>query len=709
MSGASARSELGRFGLREVLVREVVGDVSFADPYRQLEDETPAVQAWQADRHERAGEALAAIAGLGELVRELELHLLADRLVAPVPAGGRWLWCERDAAGFVRRVRSSDTLEAGPGRLVAEASVVPLDGDEAIEWIVPSPDGRLLALAVSSHGDEQSTLALVDVETGVLVGAPTRHVGAVAWLPDGSGLYASVGQAPSQELPLRRLAFLRPGERAAVLDAPPLAAAAQLQIQVSHDARHVAVVADLGSPRLLYVLDRVAESWTAAFPDETDRVFYGAFADGEYVAVTDVGGERTRLVAASPARVADPASWRELLAGEEAVLRGVAAIDGGLVVCELADGRPRLRLLDRDGTPHACVPLAPGLTLSSNDRLRAVAPHGIPARHHDGELVFTASACDRPATLWRYRLRDGALDELTAPALQPPPVRAETLVCAAPDGQTVRYDAIRRADLPDDEPSPLLLHGYGGFNEASLPCGYPAIFMPWIAAGGTYVFAHLRGDGTFGTARWRAGRRAAKERTFDDLIACAEDLLARGMTTRSRLALAGVSNGGLLASAVLVRRPELFRAVAALVPIADMARLSRERFPEAFRAEYGDVRLVEEARWLRAYSPCHHVEPGVRYPATIVVGTDRDMRTHAWHARKLAAALLDASADAPLLLRVHRDRGHSSAVVADPAFVAEWLGFLMEQVGLPLARRDDGWRAADLSTDGTAARLSGAA
>ncbi|HZV72115.1 MAG TPA: hypothetical protein VFF79_00210 [Conexibacter sp.] len=198
---------------------------------RTSERETREVQAWVAHQHARAGEALAQLPGLDALADELTAHLLADRPLAPCRAGERWLWRERDVAGHTRALRVSARLEDGPGERLIAAAAIPVDGDEAIDWFAPSPDGRLLALGVSSHGDEQPVLALVDLATGARVGPSIPHVGSVAWLPDGSGLYLARGRARSQEQGLKRLAFLTPGERPTWVDTPPLAADGNLLVR----------------------------------------------------------------------------------------------------------------------------------------------------------------------------------------------------------------------------------------------------------------------------------------------------------------------------------------------------------------------------------------------------------------------------------------------------------------------------------------------
>ena len=137
---------------------------------------------------------------------------------------------------------------------------------------------------------------------------------------------------------------------------------------------------------------------------------------------------------------------------------------------------------------------------------------------------------------------------------------------------------------------------------------------------------------------------------------------------------------GLLAAVALTQRPDLFAAVVSLVPLTDMLRYTRDPYPAEFALEYGDPADPAAAAWLRAYSPYHSIRDGVRYPATLVVCGDTDVRCPAWHGRKLVARLQEATAsDAPILYRMRRDSGHLTAARRD---MHEWLGFVMERLGI---------------------------
>jgi prolyl oligopeptidase len=152
-----------------------------------------------------------------------------------------------------------------------------------------------------------------------------------------------------------------------------------------------------------------------------------------------------------------------------------------------------------------------------------------------------------------------------------------------------------------------------------------------------------------------------KQNSFDDFIAAAEWLIAAGYTRPERLAAAGGSNGGLLMGAVLTQRPDLFRAVVIQVPLLDMLRYHRFLIARLWIPEYGSADDAEQFRWLRAYSPYHHVREGERYPAVLLATAKSDSRVDPLHARKMAARLQAASgSNRPVLLRLESRAGHGA-------------------------------------------------
>jgi prolyl oligopeptidase len=129
------------------------------------------------------------------------------------------------------------------------------------------------------------------------------------------------------------------------------------------------------------------------------------------------------------------------------------------------------------------------------------------------------------------------------------------------------------------------------------------------------------------------------------MAAVAEDLIRRGITSAPQLGIMGGSQGGLLVTATMVQRPELFGAVVAQVPLVDMLRYHKLPAGASWIAEYGDPELAAERAWLALWSPYQNVRKDTKYPPIFLVTSTRDDRVHPGHARKMAARMLEYGHD----------------------------------------------------------------
>ena len=235
-----------------------------------------------------------------------------------------------------------------------------------------------------------------------------------------------------------------------------------------------------------------------------------------------------------------------------------------------------------------------------------------------------------------------------------------------------------------DGQRPTILYGYGGFDISETP-GFKAAYFPWYEAGGILAVANLRGGGEFGAAWHEAGIKLKKQNVFDDFIAAAEYLTENGYTQRSKLAIGGRSNGGLLIGAAITQRPELFGAALPGVGVLDMLRFNQFTIGWAWESDYGSPKDAAEFAALRAYSPYHNTKPGTAYPATLIYTADHDDRVVPLHSYKFAAALQHAQGgSAPILIRVDTKAGHGAGKPTNKQ-IEEWAdlwGFLVQQLGI---------------------------
>jgi prolyl oligopeptidase len=344
-------------------------------------------------------------------------------------------------------------------------------------------------------------------------------------------------------------------------------------------------------------------------------------------------------------------NWRLLLPERhDRVLESVHAAAGRLVAHELHNAASQVRLYQIDGSMTAEVQLPSIGTLT-----------GIGGEWSGDRITIGFTSFAQPPSAYDVEPSTGATALFAqgdvAEAFDPSQYAVRQEWYPSRDGTQVSVFLIHRNDRPPEN-SPTLLTGYGGFSVSRTPSFIAALPL-WLDTGGVYALANLRGGGEYGEAWHRAGMLGNKQNVFDDFIAAAEWLIARGYSRRDGLAISGGSNGGLLVGAALTQRPDLFRAVVCQVPLLDMLRYQHLRIARLWIPEYGSAEDAEQFRWLYAYSPYHHVQPGERYPATFLLTAEGDSRVDPMHARKMAARLqAETASEAPILLRVETAAGH---------------------------------------------------
>jgi prolyl oligopeptidase len=234
---------------------------------------------------------------------------------------------------------------------------------------------------------------------------------------------------------------------------------------------------------------------------------------------------------------------------------------------------------------------------------------------------------------------------------------SEQFFATSKDATQIPYFVTRPRTLAG--PAPTVLYGYGGFEISETPVYSTNFGMLWLSRGGVYVLANIRGGGEFGPAWHQAALLGNRQKAYDDFQAVAEDLIKRGITTPKKLGIMGGSNGGLLVSANMIQRPELFGAVVCQVPLIDMIRYTHIGAGASWIGEYGDPADAKARAWILKYSPYQNVKPGVHYPPVFFVTATSDDRVTPVHARKMAAKMEAQGAD--VLFYENTDGGHAAA------------------------------------------------
>ena len=702
------------------LTEEILGH-QVSDPYRWMENDTSAERAgWLAAQADLFGSYREELPGRDRLAARVRELLSTGYVGTPAWRGERFFYSRRDpgAEHGVLCTQVGAALGGGQENVLVDPMAIDSSGLTTLDAWQPDKEGRLLAYQLSEGGDEESLLRVIDVTTGSLVDGPIDRCrySNVAWLPGGKAFYYT-RRLPPEVLPdgesqYHRRVYLHqvgaPVDEDVLIFGEGRDKTDYYGVSVSRDGRWLVISASRGTaPRNdLWIAD-LSESDPAS-PDlrviqEGIDAQTGVRAgrDGRLYVFTDLGAPRGRIAVTDPAdsRGPGPATWRDLISEDpEAVLSGYAVLDGA----EL--DRP---VLLAEWTRHALSEITVH-DLATGERLGEVPLPGLgtvggaserPEGGHEAWFVYTDYTTS--SVVLRFDARDSSLTTWAdAPgSVQVPDVTARQVTYQSKDGTAVRMLVISSAAAPGglggvvppgasrapDGPRPAILYGYGGFDISLTPAYSPNI-LTWVAAGGVYAVAGLRGGNEEGEEWHRAGMLDRKQNVFDDFHAAAEALIRDGWTTADQLAISGGSNGGLLVGAALTQRPSRYAAVICSAPLLDMVRYERFGLGQTWNVEYGTAADAEQLGWLLAYSPYHHVVPGTRYPAVLFTVFTNDTRVDPVHAYKMCAALQHATSSGPqrpVLLRAEAQVGHGARAVSRMAELAgDTLSFAARHTGL---------------------------
>ena len=657
------------------------GRVSYQDAYQWLEEESPESLEWQAQQD----------CLTQDWFNSRPAKQRADALMASMPrpeqdfpvfSGGRWFRTRTPVGQKMKVVEVADAFD-GPWRAVVDVSAFASGRLLTIDLFLPSPNGQKLLLGVGVNGQELAELRVLEVDGGkvLLDSIPQAYAHFPAWLPDSSGFYI-VGLDPAAMQNRSRIYRHVLGAGPSTQPEDYETSAPTMWVKSTADGRHMQLVADHLNPRPEYLRDETdGRGWRPFLQGET-ALFRGDIIGDRYYAITNDGAPCGRLISIPLATPKDRRTWKELLPGSQNVLATLLVVDRHLVLVDLVDTWSRMRVFDAEGKLLGEIQL-PGRGSVSASHFALFNMMDMFAKGAEGEVIFPFSSPAQFPGLYKADIHTLKVSVLSESLLKID-AQIHDYSTQSADGERVLYHVIARDDVDLTKPQPTAMYGYGGFQAALIP-GWSGNYLgAWVKAGGVLVLMHLRGGGELGPQMWHQGRLKHKQNTFNDVFAIAEDVIARGFSTAAMLGLIGGSNGGTMAAAVAVQRPDLFRAVVSQVPITDVLARARDPISMGATLDYGDPHDAEMSEVLYAWSPYQNVKDGAAYPALLLDAGQRDLRCPPWHVRKQAARMQPANAGPhPILMRVRADVGHGAGdVEGQRAQGSDWLAFFIDQLGL---------------------------
>jgi prolyl oligopeptidase len=675
-----------------------------ADPYRYMENlKDPAVASWMKAQNDYARAMLARIPGrerLLERVRELDATVttLGGLFFQP----NRYFYLAATGRQNTLKLYARDLATGRTTLLVDPDKLAPPGGPAfAINYFVPSFDGRYVAYGISQGGSENAAIRIVDVATGKSLPEtiPGARFGVSGWRPDGrsffynrlqklppnapataqfenSRIYLHVlGSDPAKDVPVfgqdvvPGISF-EPGDIPSVSTIPgSIYAIGTITRGVKGPvAIYETPIASAGRPHAhwqkLFASDKGVPAFTWRGNDlyiVSEHPIYGGFV----VRITLRGAIAPKLdLGAQLPAEADPTG---MIAARDALYLSIRK--GGTT--ELL----RMRYDQPDRFDRVNVPPAGTLHLLDEDP------------RVEGALLWLSSWNKAPR-VFHYDPASGRLADTklipAGPYDDPADLTAVETTAFGTDGALVPLTILYKRGMRQEANNPTLLIGYGSYDLALEPSFSP-LWLAWFDQGGIVAIAHVRGGGGF-SGFWRfEGLKWGLQNRFRDFLTCAQYLIDQQYTSPDHLAVLGGSAGGIVVGRAITERPNLFGAAIIQSGVLDMLRFENTANGVLNVAEFGSVKTETGFRDLYGISAYHHVRDGVRYPAVLLEAGMNDPRVDPWQSAKMAARLEAATTSGrPVLLRIDYEAGHgfgSTMAQAEQQLTDEF-SFLFWQLGV---------------------------
>jgi prolyl oligopeptidase len=671
--------------------------VTVEDPYQWLEkDDEPDVKAWSDAQNQRTRQYLDQLPDRAAIEKQLtEWYAKTSPSYSSLVSRPGLLFVMKfqppKQQPLLVTLTSVDDLKSE--RVVLDPNVLDAKGTTAIDWFVPSLDGKYVAVSLSKGGSEDGTLHFYETGNGKALLDTIAHVqyptagGSAAWNADGTGIYYTrfprKDERPEADLNFYQQVYFHklgtPDTEDTYSIGKDFPRIAEIVLEGSRDGRYIlaSVANGDGGDFAHYLLGPEGSApggWKqiTKFSDQIKAARLGR--DNALYLFSHNAAPRGKVLRL-PLETPELSKAVEIVPTGEPVIQQIVPTAGALFVGDLLGGPSQIRRFGLDGKGETIIPIP---------KISAVQEM-VPLE--DGSLLFRDQSYTEPAA-WFHCPKEKTEPVKTALRNTSPvsfaDIEVTREIATSKDGTKIPLNIIFRKGMKRDGQNPTLLYGYGGYGVSMSP-NFEFTRRLWFDHGGVYVVANIRGGGELGEDWHKAGNLTKKQNVFDDFAAAAEYLIKEKYTRPEKLAIQGGSNGGLLMGAMITQHPDLMKAVVSQVGIYDMLRV--ELAPNgAFNVtEFGTVKDPEQFKALFAYSPYHHVVDGTRYPSILMMTGANDGRVAPYHSRKMIARLDEATkSQNPILLRTSSSAGHGIGTALNERIkqLADIYAFLFAQLAM---------------------------